>query len=114
MNIPRILPLVGVAAVGVLALNALAGARDLPGLVTGARAFAEEAVKGATEKADLESIIGEEKAAEREERVKRAYALRRLGEPEDVANTVVYLASSAARHITGQVLNCDGGMWMHS
>lgn len=57
----------------------------------------------------LRENIGEEKAAEREERVKRAYALRRLGEPEDVANTVVYLASSAARHITGQVLSVNGG-----
>jgi flagellar motility protein MotE (MotC chaperone) len=31
---------------GVLAINALAGARDLPSLLTGARAFAEEAAKG--------------------------------------------------------------------
>ena len=46
---------------------------------------------------------------EREERVKRAYALRRLGEPEDVANTVLYLASSAARHVTGQILSVNGG-----
>ena len=44
-NVPRILPLVGVAMGGVLAINALAGARDLPGLVSGARAFAEEAAK---------------------------------------------------------------------
>ncbi len=44
-SIPRILPLVGVAVGGVLAVNALAGARDLPSLLSGARAFAEEAVK---------------------------------------------------------------------
>jgi flagellar motility protein MotE (MotC chaperone) len=42
---PRILPLVGVAIGGVLAINALAGARDLPNLFSGARAFAEDAVK---------------------------------------------------------------------
>jgi flagellar motility protein MotE (MotC chaperone) len=42
-NMPRILPLVGVAIGGVLAINALAGARDLPSLLSGARAFAEEA-----------------------------------------------------------------------
>jgi flagellar motility protein MotE (MotC chaperone) len=41
-NMPRILPLVGVAMGGVLAINALAGARDLPSLISGARAFAEE------------------------------------------------------------------------
>ena len=42
-NIPRLLPLIGVAMVGVLGLNALAGAESLPDLVSGARAFAEEA-----------------------------------------------------------------------
>ncbi|MCR5874909.1 hypothetical protein LRS10_12435 [Phenylobacterium sp. J426] len=45
-SMPRILPLVGLAIGGVLAVNALAGARDLPGMLSGARAFAEEAVKG--------------------------------------------------------------------
>lgn len=43
---PRILPLVGVAIGGVLAVNALSGARDLPSLLSGAQAFAEEATKG--------------------------------------------------------------------
>ncbi len=46
-NMPRILPLVGVAIVGVMGINALSGAETLPGLVSGARAFAEETVKGA-------------------------------------------------------------------
>jgi flagellar motility protein MotE (MotC chaperone) len=49
-SMPRILPLVGVAIGGVLAINALAGARDLPGLITGAKAFAEEAAKGGKSK----------------------------------------------------------------
>ncbi|MFI9810030.1 SDR family NAD(P)-dependent oxidoreductase [Streptomyces sp. NPDC052301] len=34
----------------------------------------------------------------------------RAGRPEDVAETVRFLASSAARHITGQVLRVDGGV----
>ena len=42
---PRILPLIGVAIGGVLAINALSGARDLPSLLSGAQAFAEEAAK---------------------------------------------------------------------
>ena len=42
-NMPRILPLVGVAIVGVMGINALAGAQSLPDMVSGARAFAEEA-----------------------------------------------------------------------
>jgi flagellar motility protein MotE (MotC chaperone) len=44
-RIPRMLPLVGVAIGGVLAINALAGAQALPDLVSGAKAFAEEAAK---------------------------------------------------------------------
>ena len=35
--------------------------------------------------------------------------MRRLGEPEDVAAAIVFLASAAARQITGQVLTVDGG-----
>ena len=45
-NMPRILPLVGVAIAGVIGINALSGAQTLPDLVSGARAFAEEAAKG--------------------------------------------------------------------
>ena len=44
---PRILPLVGIALGGVLAVNAIAGARSLPDLISGAKAFAEEAAKPA-------------------------------------------------------------------
>ena len=50
-RLPRILPLVGVAVGGVLAINALAGARDLPSLLSGARAYAEEAAAKTTGKA---------------------------------------------------------------
>ena len=46
-KLPRILPLVGVAVGGVLAINALAGATGLPDLVSGARAWAEDAAKPA-------------------------------------------------------------------
>ena len=35
--------------------------------------------------------------------------LRRLGEPSDVANAVLFLTSSAACYITGQTLAVDGG-----
>lgn len=36
-------------------------------------------------------------------------ALRRLGEPEDVANSVLFFASPLASWITGEVLRVDGG-----
>jgi 3-oxoacyl-[acyl-carrier protein] reductase len=34
----------------------------------------------------------------------------RLGEPEDIADVICFLASSAARYLTGQVLTVDGGL----
>lgn len=38
--------------------------------------------------------------------------LRNFGNPEDVADAVCFLASDAARYITGQTLHVDGGMVM--
>jgi len=35
--------------------------------------------------------------------------LARIGEPEDVAEAILFLASDGSRHITGQVLVVDGG-----
>lgn len=38
--------------------------------------------------------------------------LAKLGQPEDVAKTVVFFASDASNYITGQVLHVDGGLVM--
>jgi 3-oxoacyl-[acyl-carrier protein] reductase len=37
----------------------------------------------------------------------------RLGNPEDIANTVVFLASPQADYITGQTIHVNGGMFMN-
>ncbi len=38
--------------------------------------------------------------------------LRRLGQPQDVANVVLFLASPLSDYITGAVLDINGGMYM--
>lgn len=41
-----------------------------------------------------------------------AIPLKRYGQPEEVAQLVSFLASDAARYITGQVIGINGGMYM--
>jgi 3-oxoacyl-[acyl-carrier protein] reductase len=38
--------------------------------------------------------------------------LKRLGEPEDIASAVAFLASPSAGYITGATLHVNGGMYM--
>ncbi len=35
-----------------------------------------------------------------------------MGEPEDIANTAVFLASPESKYITGQTVHVNGGMAM--
>jgi 3-oxoacyl-[acyl-carrier protein] reductase len=44
------------------------------------------------------------------ERMIKRTALRRLGEPQDVANAIVFLCSDLASYITGVALNVSGGI----
>ncbi|THH14740.1 hypothetical protein EW146_g5625 [Bondarzewia mesenterica] len=37
--------------------------------------------------------------------------LSRVGQPDDIANVVSFLASERASYITGQMISCDGG-WL--
>jgi 3-oxoacyl-[acyl-carrier protein] reductase len=38
--------------------------------------------------------------------------LKRIGQPEDIANMVAFLCSDLARHITGEVIKVDGGQYI--
>lgn len=40
--------------------------------------------------------------------------MAKLGQPEDIANSCLFLASNAADYITGQVINVNGGMLMNT
>jgi 3-oxoacyl-[acyl-carrier protein] reductase len=42
--------------------------------------------------------------------MKQIIPLGRFGEPVDVANVVLFLVSDTSAYVTGQVINCDGGM----
>ena len=39
-------------------------------------------------------------------------ALKRVGQPEDLANVITFMASDKARHITGEVIKVDGGQYI--
>lgn len=57
---------------------------------------------------DMTKVLTDDQKAE----MARSIPLGRAGQPEDVANAVLFLVSDEAAYITGQVLNVDGGMVM--
>ncbi|WP_041469407.1 SDR family NAD(P)-dependent oxidoreductase [Chloroherpeton thalassium] len=54
--------------------------------------------------------LSEEGKAKFSEMIKTIYPLGRVGESEDVSGAAVFLASDAARWITGAILAVDGGL----
>jgi len=44
--------------------------------------------------------------------VAKRLPLRKVGKPEDIASSVVFLSSAAANHVTGQILSVSGGYSM--
>jgi len=53
--------------------------------------------------------VSEMLSEEFEKRVVKAYPMRRLGTPEDIANMVLFLASDRASWVTGQAVSVNGG-----
>jgi len=52
---------------------------------------------------------GELDTPEKRAEFERQIPLGRIGQPEDVAKVVVFLASDLADYITGEIIKCDGG-----
>jgi 3-oxoacyl-[acyl-carrier protein] reductase len=46
------------------------------------------------------------------ERLQSSVPLGRLGDPDDIAATVAFLASEQAGYITGETIHVNGGMYM--
>ena len=44
------------------------------------------------------------------EQIKKMIPLKRIGQPQEIAAVVAFLASDDAAYLTGQVLRVDGGL----
>lgn len=76
----------------------------------------ELASRGITVNAIAPGFVNTEMTEGLSEKVKTSAAaqipLGKFGEPKDIAEAALFLASEGARYITGQVLHVDGGMAM--
>lgn len=87
------------------------------GLIGLTKSVARElASRGITANAVAPGMIETDMTKDLPERVREemqnSIPLKRIGEPDDIANAVAFLASEQAAYITGQVLVVDGGMTM--
>ena len=87
------------------------------GLVGLTRSSARElASRGITVNCVAPGYINTDMTSELPEAVKEKILsevpLGTLGEPEDIAKAVAYLASDDARYVTGQAIHVNGGMFM--
>ena len=107
---------VNIASVGGLDTNALLGVYNITkaGLIDMTKQLAAElgptvrvnAIAPGLIRTDFAKALWE---GGRGEQVAKAYPLKRLGEPEDVAAAAVYLAADTASWITGHTIVLDGG-----
>jgi 3-oxoacyl-[acyl-carrier protein] reductase len=57
---------------------------------------------------DTEMVAGP-MAGEGRARIERSIPLGRIATPDDIAGPIVFLCSDLARHVTGEILNVNGG-----
>ncbi len=87
------------------------------GLIGLTKSLAKElGLRNITVNAIAPGYIDTEMTRELADKVKEEYLqhipLRNFGQPEDVANLVLFLASNEARYITGEIIRVDGGLSM--
>lgn len=73
---------------------------------TGSRGVRVNAIAPGYIKTDMTEVLSEDLKKAMVESV----PLKRAGEPEDIANTAVFLASDMSSYISGQIIGVDGGM----
>ncbi|KAI95243.1 short-chain dehydrogenase [Rhodomicrobium udaipurense JA643] len=100
---------VGAANIGVYAISKAAEAQLARNLAVewGARGIRVNSIAPGVVKTDFAKALYENPKAAAT--VAHMTCLKRLGEPEDIAGVAVFLASDAARYITGQFILVDGG-----
>jgi len=72
----------------------------------GSRGITVNAVAPGYIKTDMTAVLSDDL----KEKISELIPLKRLGEVEDIAETVAFLASEKASYITGQTIQVDGGM----
>jgi NAD(P)-dependent dehydrogenase (short-subunit alcohol dehydrogenase family) len=56
------------------------------------------------------AMVGPEEAKKEREAVAARIPLGRIGEPKEIADAMIYLASDASSYVTGQTFTVDGGL----
>ena len=106
----------------IINIASLSGVKGLPGqmnysaakagLIGATKSLAQEVAKrNITVNAVAPGFVKTNMTDEIDERYLKLIPMQRIGEPEEVAHLVSFLASKNASYITGEVININGGLY---